>query len=756
MQLKPFQLDDLARAACHDGLVLGWATGLGKTLAGFLWPLLKCGVESKPQKPAEPSAADLKPPTLVPNGRVLLVIPGDLHKKTIEAAWQQLRIRLTPLDSQEAFLCAQSGSLDGKSLPHGFYLTSYTQLATNGVDKMPDPEKVSPRVLLDWFCQPVALAEELYLQRADVWRRDYECLQVDPYGTMAGLDYEYQLRLEELGTWADRKAADKKRARYNEAHDVLRHLFPTGNRPSLWANLGPSQQDFVIREFNRRWIRECSDNMGRLKPGAKPGTSAEESPNESGAIRCVFSPSLADLGWDAFDCVVVDEGVKMKGADTLVGQGVRKMAPRYRLVLTATPIKNRLKDLFWLVWWATGGKADAHARWPYGGTEGDQEDFGDTFLVSERNLTKEQNSDTKRRYEKLTAEVCNVHKLWKLLAPNVLRRRKQDTRQVIVPKIRNVVRVPMGKHQARVYEHHLKGTYIDRNFMPAPGAKLQALRVVAADPTSTLLGPHPSGQNRELPARSAYRSTPKMAAVLNLVDQILRRGEQAVIFSAFHDPLDRLSGFLREAGVPHEVLDGRTSQKRRGERAYAFMQGKSSGIPLLLAGVECMAEGHDFSLCNNAILMSYSWAYDRFEQAINRVHRMTSPKPVNIYAVICDGSIDRKLEALIQEKGEACELVLDGKLLGERSEEVNLAQLLSIAETEFASVDGAPFQDEAEIGRAWPALKERLTTAMARWQIEDRVEPEGKPQGTGSDNPKSETAFDEVPEWLRLAQDFLG
>jgi len=59
------------------------------------------------------------------------------------------------------------------------------------------------------------------------------------------------------------------------------------------------------------------------------------------------------------------------------------------------------------------------------------------------------------RYTKLTAEVCNVHRLWKLLAPEiVLRRRKEDSGEDIFPKIRKVVRCEMGTLQQQVYEHH--------------------------------------------------------------------------------------------------------------------------------------------------------------------------------------------------------------------------------------------------------------------------------------------------------------
>ena len=211
--------------------------------------------------------------------------------------------------------------------------------------------------------------------------------------------------------------------------------------------------------------------------------------------------------------------------------------------------------------------------------------------------------------------------------------------------------------------------------------------------------------------------------------------------SAFNDPLDALSAHLREAGVIHAVLDGRTNQAKRGAIAAQFKRGlkpaehaehtetenrsagfqtgfaDSSGkspllrsacsagsIPVLLAGVECMAEGHNFYLCTNVIFIAYSWAFDKFYQAIKRIHRLTSPKPVNLYAVICDGSIDRKLESSIQEKGDAAELVLDGKLMGERTEEMNLADLLRIAQREFDS--NSKTIDETKLD--WPALRARL------------------------------------------------
>ena len=65
-------------------------------------------------------------------------------------------------------------------------------------------------------------------------------------------------------------------------------------------------------------------------------------------IRCIFTPTLSRLVADVFDCVEVDEGVRLKSTDSYISTGVRGMNPKTRLVLSATPIKNRLEDIFWL------------------------------------------------------------------------------------------------------------------------------------------------------------------------------------------------------------------------------------------------------------------------------------------------------------------------------------------------------------------------------------------------------------------------
>jgi hypothetical protein len=301
--------------------------------------------------------------------------------------------------------------------------------------------------------------------------------------------------------------------------------------------------------------------------------------------------------------------------------------------------------------------------------------------------------------------------------------RKDDCGEDIVKKVRHVVRVPMGLSQAAAYRFHLKARYLDVNGMPAIGAKLQALRIAAANPVSELLI-RPDHDVTPGAPRSRYTYIPKVASALELIRQALERREQVMLGSAFQNGLDVFSARLNEAGVRHLVLDGRILQRRRGELANLFKRGcpravdegfidRASEYPVLLAGQECMAELHSFNYCNNVILTAYSWAFDKFEQFINRAHRLNSPWQVNVWSVICDGSIDRRLEGGIHEKKDAAELVLDGHLLGEHMSETSLFELLDIARREFKTIKTL---DEEELAVGWPQLGAALSKAFINWQ----------------------------------------
>jgi hypothetical protein len=135
-----------------------------------------------------------------------------------------------------------------------------------------------------------------------------------------------------------------------------------------------------------------------------------------------------------------------------------------------------------------------------------------------------------------------------------------------------------------------------------------------------------------------------------------------------------------------------------------------------------MGEGHSFDQCPNLILPSVEWAYDVNAQAIERVHRLTSQKPVNIYCFVTKGTIDEKLAAVFAEKGDSSDLALDGKLSEKVTEELNLADLLNAAIENFS-----PNQetiDEHTLIAAYPTtILPRLLSAQETWRSQNAATP---------------------------------
>lgn len=561
MKLKQFQRNDIARIALVDGGILSWDTGLGKSLAAYLWPMLKLG-------------CDIKDKTVSIRGTVLFVVPGDLHEQFAlhpsESTAKMFRQKVTHIDSITTYRRLAPYQSDGSKgvLPNGFYITSYSELTTNGREK----------------------------------------------------------------------------------HNGL---------------------------------------------------------------------TLADVSKDAFDCIVVDEGVRLKSIKSLVSVGVRKMRAKYRLVLTATPIKNRLVDIFPLAAWSCHADETANERWPYSPRE--IEKFKRDYMVIEENHTQRfehlRKTGQRKTFKKVTHNISNVSGLWRAFAPVVLRRRKDDCGEDIAKKVNQVVRVPLGLNQSKVYEYHLNP---DRGNTEARYT-LQALRVAASDPTSQLL----LARNTDDPThsyRSEHKYTPKIAAIMQLIDEIIARKEQVVVFSSLMDVLKIVAGYLEEAQIPYGTLTGSVSQKKRGQSSVEFGLGK---FPVMLAGEESASEGHNWWRCNNVIRCSYSWAYDKCEQCVNRAHRLLSPKPVNIYSVMCDGSIDERLLQTEIEKRHASELALDGKLITKNPEEINYWQEIQAAIAAYNNIDKATLVDEVVLGSQWPALRRKLWEHSMLWKHYLTPEPLG-------------------------------
>ena len=558
MPLKPFQIEDIARAALQDGAIIAWEPGMGKSLAAIAWPLIKKA------------------------RRTLIVAPGSLHYQMTVSAAKFFNISLRSIKNKEEFYQLKLDSPPPSTGPPRFYITSYQALGLNEADEWSESfgHKGQPR------------PNKLLVKRRKAWCAAH-------------------------------------RIRYD---------------------------DF-------------SKSIGTTRNG----------------ITCVWTPTMARIAeaHGSFDCVVVDEGTRLQATESRIGASVRTLQPRYRLVLTGTPIKNRLESIFWLCAWAAGHTG----RWAYEATDAARERFANTFLQKEENLANS------KKIIKRSARICSIHRLWKTLAPVIIRRRKADCGEEIAPKTVTPIVVKPGTAQLAVYQYHLNnapiaGKKADAELMrkialglaePAHrrtqvGMQITNLRLAALCPNTENLAAAKTGVKG--PKRSWTEWTPKLFTTLQITRECLAGGQQVIIGSPFKEFSQTLYNKLIEAEVAAVLLDGDTSPEERGLLANEFKQGKHA---VLIAGLKAMGEGHSFENCAHLILPGLSYAYDENEQFIHRIWRLSSPGPVNIYPIVMEGSIDQNLHEIFTEKGDASNLAIDGRLFSEPASDINLEWLLKEA-----------------------------------------------------------------------------
>ena len=713
---RSYQREDLARSAIHDGAIIAWDPGLGKTMAIFAWPYLKQA------------------------RRTLIVAPASLHDQIIREGESKFRVTVTPIPDQEAALFlmrhgklpmggAISASPQGKVISASpelptFFLTDYRWLGYNGGDEWSEQDANITDVIRQRRLAIIARffgmtdatlgSARQSLATADTACRAHVLLGVplDAPRSSVKAVYRNLARLTHPDLHPEDPTATARMQRLNSAIDAMLNGDVTQIIAGLDAEVAEAAPDIAALMAGIGTTKEYA----ALASSSSPNNPSLITSNRT--IKCLFAPTLGTLLADCFDCVVCDEAVRLKSGDedasggSYIAGGVLGLRPKYRLALTGTPIKNRLPDVFHLAGWVCGHSAEPTARWPYGNTSAHKASFSSNHLVIEENLTKQAAARKRgqfQAYRKQTNKVTNVHHLWKLLGPVIARRRKDQIGNDIVSKTIHPIRVMPGTDQQAVYKWHLQHPPECKTLLASLGAQLQALRQAALCPWSSGLDRH----------KSTTRWSPKMLAILHLAADLMAKGEQLVIYSPFQEFSTALKSALQDAAVPALLLDGRVKNTLRGPLAADFKAGK---YPVLIAGIESMGEGHSFECASHLVIPSLSWAYDANRQAIERVHRLTSKKEVIIYAMITANSIDERLAAIFQEKGDASDLALDGRLFDEDKEEVSLADLIRSATLDFDPA--ATTLPEASLVQEWEhSLRSRLTAAAQIYSRSVGVSP---------------------------------
>ncbi|NBC14038.1 MAG: helicase SNF2 [Gammaproteobacteria bacterium] len=317
-----------------------------------------------------------------------------------------------------------------------------------------------------------------------------------------------------------------------------------------------------------------------------------------------------------FHLVILDEAQTIKNPRAQAAQVVRQLDTRHRLCLTGTPMENHLGELWALFDFLLPGFL------------GDQQRFKRHWRTP-----IEQHGDAERR-ERLARRV----------APFLLRRRKQDVLTELPPKTEIVRSVALGEAQASLYEGiRLSMEQRVREAIATQG--MARSRITILDALLKLRQTCCDPRLLDLPAARRVKHSAKLELLMDLLPEQLDEGRRILLFSQFTSMLKLIEPELERRDIRYAKLTGRT--KKRDEVIERFRGGD---VDLFLISLKAGGLGLNLTEADTVILYDPWWNPAVEAQAADRAHRIGQDKPVFVYKLLTEQTVEEKILAMQQKK----------------------------------------------------------------------------------------------------------
>lgn len=247
----------------------------------------------------------------------------------------------------------------------------------------------------------------------------------------------------------------------------------------------------------------------------------------------------------------------------------------------------------------------------------------------------------------------NIPTLKDMISYHMIRRLKDDVLD-LPPKIRYDEYINNTPYQDKLYSivlANLRGMLSSIALSPNPLAQLMRLRQVNGSPE--ILDP-------ELKIDKTYiQHNAKMQRLIELVDEIVDRGEKLIIFSNWVEPLRTIYRILSEKYKICSFTGTMTTQDRQKHKEV-FMNNPEYKI--LLGTIGAAGTTHTFTASNNIIFYDEPWTPSDKQQAEDRIYRIGTTKSVNIYTLISRNTVDERVHDILYRKSTMSDLLVDNKL----------------------------------------------------------------------------------------------
>ena len=316
-----------------------------------------------------------------------------------------------------------------------------------------------------------------------------------------------------------------------------------------------------------------------------------------------------------FSVVILDEAQMIKNPRARVSQTACALRADQRLCLTGTPLENHLGEL-----WALFAFAQPDL-------------FGGEREFLRRYRTPIEKSGEQRRAEALTAR----------LKPFLLRRTKDAVAPELPPKSEMLETIVLDERQRDFYDairlasHRRIHEIIERLGLARSQITileaLLKLRQACCDPR--LVEP---GAGADIPSA-------KLDWLGEALRELVAEGRRILLFSQFTSMLRLIEAKVRELAIPYCLLTGETR-----ERAAQVERFQSHGAPLFLISLKAGGTALNLTAADTVIHYDPWWNPAVEAQATDRAHRIGQTKPVFVYKLIAQGTVEEKMLELQERK----------------------------------------------------------------------------------------------------------
>ena len=333
---------------------------------------------------------------------------------------------------------------------------------------------------------------------------------------------------------------------------------------------------------------------------------------------------LAAVDWRS---VILDEAQNIKNPVTRQAQAARSLPADYRIALTGTPVENHVGDLWSIMQFLNPGLLGSQAEF-------------------------------KRRYFnpiQAGGDPDAAIRLQKATGPFILRRLKTDQSIIddLPDKHESKQYCNLTREQVTLYEAVLRDA--ETRFETADGMNrrgsildtLVKLKQVCNPPRQLL------GDNSPIEGRSG-----KLARLQEILDEIIPADDRVLIFSQFAEMGAILQQHVQETyGLETPLFHGGVSRKNRDLMVDRF-QNDPKGPQVFVLSLKAGGSGLNLPRANHVIHYDRWWNPAVENQATDRAFRIGQTKDVHVHKMICAGTLEDRIDLMIETKQQTAERVV--------------------------------------------------------------------------------------------------